>query len=453
MLGKNDTIEGVDLGAALHEMLNDLSWKALRALILSTPQLQKACTLGGHRLDAKRRKRMTQRIVREAEKAEFAPSFVNGIFAQWYPVHADLHDRLEGYFHSDEYSTVREEQDLAEDSYVLSDAKFEEFFRVEELPQWRLLLCFSPLAFTPAQADKILGGQGDSEALLDKLKRLEEKLESARREKQSQESELERLRREHDKATTTAQESRRERRELSTEVKALQQKFDASQVENRKLREKIDETEARCRQAAEKTREDKDRELTRLRSELEDVREECEAWRARYEEQCGESRAAGEQMREQQQALRAAEADQIDTNRELEELSRFADLILSKIDWVKVGSQMRMTPTVKRQFNSLVRKLDYEEDRSLTIQGTLPEFWKRLLDRETLLIEAIAKSENAEVISGGVEAFWRGLTDDFEDVRISLEARGVLLGMLQEIFYQTLRIEDLNEARVPVGRK
>jgi hypothetical protein len=132
-----------------------------------------------------------------------------------------------------------------------------------------------------------------------------------------------------------------------------------------------------------------------------------------------------------------------------ERLGSFADLILGQIDWPKVGAQMKLTPMLRRQFNSLVRKLDYEEDNTLTIEATLPEFWEGLMGLERELIDKVAQSNTLEVATGGVEDFWRALTDAFGDVRISLEARLVLLNMLQEIFYQVLEIEDLEESVLP----
>ena len=54
--------------------------------------------------------------------------------------------------------------------------------------------------------------------------------------------------------------------------------------------------------------------------------------------------------------------------------------------------------------------------------------------------------------SGDVEAFWRNLTDVFDDVYIGLEARTILMRMLQEIFYQTLDMKDLESIALPVAR-
>ena len=52
-------------------------------------------------------------------------------------------------------------------------------------------------------------------------------------------------------------------------------------------------------------------------------------------------------------------------------------------------------------------------------------------------------------MSGDVENYWLTLTDSFGDVKISLEARLVLLKALQEIFYQIIEMEDLEVPELP----
>ena len=61
------------------------------------------------------------------------------------------------------------------------------------------------------------------------------------------------------------------------------------------------------------------------------------------------------------------------------------------------------------------------------------------------------QSDVLEVQSGDIENYWRSLTDVFEDVHISLEARNILLRVLQEIFYQTLEMDDLEKVKLPTA--
>jgi hypothetical protein len=149
----------------------------------------------------------------------------------------------------------------------------------------------------------------------------------------------------------------------------------------------------------------------------------------------------------QDASRQAAQADQqrAAVEKRESEKDKFADLVLSRIDWAKVGGAMKMTPTVRRNFNSLIKRLNYEEDRSLTIEGTLPEFWSKLVKDEKDLVDNIAKSNTREVQTGDMDDYWRTLNDMFADVLINLEARMAMIGMLQEIFFQQLEDEDLAE--------
>ena len=112
-----------------------------------------------------------------------------------------------------------------------------------------------------------------------------------------------------------------------------------------------------------------------------------------------------------------------------------------------------MNPTVRRNFNSLVRKLNYEEDRSLTIEGTLPEFWGKLIKNEEDLIKRIAQSNTLEVMNGDLKGFWEQVSELFTDVQINLEARSFLIGLLQELFFQSIELEDLDTDKIPSSKK
>jgi len=244
MLANNEPLQGVKLGEVFSLMLRELPWPNLKACIQINTQLAKLSTLGGYRLEPKHRTRFEGLVLKEAEKSEFSATFCNPIFAQWYPVHQKLYQPLEDYFHSDVYKTYRESQSLGEDAYVLSAEKFAEYFLVEDLEKWRILLCFSPLQFSPEQAKQILDDNQGNDVLLRRLRDLEESLELVRRENTQLQGENERVKAQADAGVKELQELRQVRRDFQTENNEIRIKFDASQNENRKFRQQVAEMEA-----------------------------------------------------------------------------------------------------------------------------------------------------------------------------------------------------------------
>lgn len=453
MLGNNESIKGVNLSNAFAEMLKELPWKSLKAVVQTNSQLHKRCTLGGHRIDPKQRSRIEKVAVQEAEKNEFSTPFTNPFFAVWYPMQGDVHQKLEEHFHSDEYKQYREQNDIEEDRYVLTQDKFDEFFSVQALPCWRLLLCFSPLEFTEEQAKTILEGKGENQELLDRIQRLEDDLEEARRQAAASETERTQTRKEAEKTAAATQSLRQEKKDLTAEVRRLRTQFDTSQAENKKLRTELDEREQKLHEKTTTVTQERDRDVARLKKELSGHQNELELWQNRYEEQRVEAKRLLEELNQAEKHNREKDATIQALQHAVDQQNGFADLILHRIDWPNIARQMKMTPALRRQFNNLIRKLDYEEDNTLTIEGQLTDFWNRLVTREQQLVQTISASNNAEVAEGSVEEFWSDLTDDFEDVKISLEARAVLLKLLQDIFYQTLQMKDLEKARIPTGKK
>jgi DNA repair exonuclease SbcCD ATPase subunit len=445
MLGNNEELLGVDQGEMFGRMMADLPWESLVVYVQANSQVLKACTAGGHRLNPKRRTRVEKILAREAEKTSYSQTMCSGVFAVWYPTHKELHTALEEYFHSDEYKAYREENDLGEDDYVLSDEKFAEFFKIEDLDKWRILLCFSPLKFNKSQADKILNdSQGNSE-LLDRLAALEEEIAGLRKRDAQLAAEAARASEEARQRVAEANEAKRESRETRVEVETLASKVEAAQAENRRLRQQSEAVEAQNKKLEEHFESELEKQAGRLRLDVQRLQKELTEWQAKYEDQVVANRRLEEGIATAKKELLFSEQRTAQAEQDAERLNSFADVILGQIDWPKVGAQMKLTPMLRRQFNSLVKKLDYEADNTLTIEDTLPEFWGGLMSLERELVDKIAQSNTLEVAAGGVEEFWRTLTDAFGDVRISLEARLVLLNMLQEIFYQVLELEDLEE--------
>jgi len=446
-------LQGVDVKDLFTRMVSEVPWASLRTYVQANAQLLKLATIGGHRLDPKHRDRLDKLILREAEKGSFSQAATNGVFAAWYPVHEALHKKLEDYFHSDEYKQYRQEKSLTEDDYVLPEAKFDEFFSIDLLQEWRILLCFSPLKFSDAQADKVLDDSQGNSRLLGRIKELEERTAALEKREQQLAGEAERLREGHQQAQTDAQEARKAMRQARTDLDAANLKLERALAEGRKFKEQLDAAVGGQQSFEQDLRQKLTAESGRLQKEIERLQRDLASWQAKYEEQRLQNKdlEAGIQEARREVSRNQVAASQATAN--AKRLSGFADLILQRIDWPKVGASMKLTPRLRLQFNSLIRKLSYEEDRSLTIEGTLAEFWESLLAPERELVKSIAQSNSLEVQKGDVDGFWMGLTDAFGDVQISLEARSVLLKMLHEIFYQVIEMDDLKEPIIPQPRE
>lgn len=449
MLENSELLEGINQPQVLAKMIQELPWSNLKAYVQANAPLLKSCTIGGHRLDPKRRDRVEKLVIREAEKAEYSQTFCSGIFAVWYPVHEELHKILEDYFHSDEYKTYREEKELGEEEYVLPDEKFSVFFKLDDLEKWRALLCFSPLKFTDDQASKILDDSQGNAELLERIRQLGENIEGLEKRHSQMEGENERLKEKQREGAAETQESRKALRALKTENEGLEKKLEVSLAELKKLRQVVEEAEQEKARQSQNLKTELKKHGSRLQGDLNRVQKELADWKGKYEEQRVENRQLAEAIEEANRRLEEARADRAKVIAEQKEMDSFAGLVLEHIDWSKVGAQMKLTPTMRRQFNSLIRKLNYEDDNTLTIEGTLPDFWDGLLALEKQLIQSIAESNTREVMRGGIEEYWMALSDAFDDVKISLEARIILLVMLQEIFYQVLDSGDLRKPEIP----
>ncbi|MBN2451577.1 MAG: hypothetical protein JXR77_14405 [Lentisphaeria bacterium] len=452
MLENSEKLQRVNTKDLFARMLGDVPWSSLRTFLQANAQLLKQATAGGHRLDPKGRPRFEKCILREAEKTEYSQAFTSGLFAVWYPVHEALHKKLEDYFHSDEYKAYREEKGLGEEDYVLPETQFETFFSIDELPEWRILLGFSPLKFTDEQADRILDDSQGNTLLVERIKELEAALGRSEKRDQQLTTEVERLRQDFQTANTEGQEHKKLSRQLRTDLDAQILKADRFQKETRKVREELEAITTSQNTFETRVRDSVRAETTRLQNEVERLQNDLAEWQAKYEEQRLENKRLEGEIVAAKRDRTIHETMATQANQEALHLMSFADLILQRIDWPKVGAAMRLTPRLRQQFNSLIRRLNYEENRSLTIEGTLPVFWDSLMAREKELVNGIAQSNSHEVMAGDVESYWLALTDAFGDVQISLEARGVILKMLQEIFYQVLEMKDLEEPYVPAPK-
>ncbi|MBR0460175.1 MAG: hypothetical protein IJJ26_13140, partial [Victivallales bacterium] len=241
------------------------------------------------------------------------------------------------------------------------------------------------------------------------------------------------------------QEQRRQNRQLKGDNEQLQKNLEALHAELKRAQAAASQAESGASQREAETREELNRVIERHQKQAEQLAQELATWKVRHEEQCNANHELEDKAAEAAKLCAEAQAAREEIAQKLEGNNRLIDALLARIDWAKVGTAMKPSPTVKRNFSSLVRRLDYDSNRQLTIEATLPVFWARLSRNEKELIDAISRSNSAELANGDIQAYWQSIKDQFSDVLINLEARQAMLGMLQEIFFQAYSTEDLEE--------
>ena len=450
MLENKEKAKNIDYESVFTAMVTELPWRNFKYFMQSSPQLLKKLTMGGHRMDKKNRKRFEKKLITEARNQDFAPEITRGLFAHWYPLNEEIHQKLEEYFNSEEYKQYREEQNLDKDTYALPQEVFERIFNPKDVNKWRIILCFSPLAFTDDQADKILQPSTDSdEGGLQEVQELQQATESLKQENNKLKNQNEDLRSRIEKLNSEDKQIRLERKDLRAQNDKLSKQLEAVKSENATLRRQLQEAEERRQKEQQSATEQVERENKRLTQEIKQLKRSLSDWETKYENQRTVNRTLEKKIKETEEAVQVAQKEKVKNQQDLKRAEDFATLILNNIDWRELGRELRPTPQMKRKFNSLIRSLNYEENGDINLGTALPEFWNNLLSQEQELIQNIAQSETREVESGNIEDFWQSLTDDFEDVTISLEARTILLQLLNEIFYRTLTMKDLENSKAP----
>ncbi len=453
MLGNNEKIQGVSIPDMFSQMLSELPWRTLSQYISGNAQLLKVCTFGGHRIDPQQRPRLTKQVINEAVKTDYSDSTCSALFAAWYPVHAELHAKLEGYFNSDEYKEYRKENKLNDVDYVLSDDKFKEFFQVSDLKAWKILLVFAPLKFTKEQADQILNHQEGSEELLERIKELEARLSEADRKASSASGELEKARQQQQSSENELKEARHQIRTQKGDLEALNQKFLSSSAEVKRLSGLLSSRSEELEKRAATASENAERVTTRLQAELSRLKEELNGWQNKFQEQLQANRQIQNDAANTEARAGKSNAERDAAIKKLDESKKFVDLLLSRIDWAKLGSQLKLSPTLRKNFNSMLKRLNYEENLSLTIEGTLPQFWSRLQKKEDELIQRIAASSTLEVEKGDMKGFWEEVKDSFAEVQTSIEARLFMLGFIHELLFAIYVPEQLAAPTIPAPLK
>ncbi|MFW6414505.1 MAG: hypothetical protein ACOCZS_04300, partial [Verrucomicrobiota bacterium] len=232
MLENKEKLQKIDLQNVFTKMVQDLPWKSFRDILQTNQQLLKKLMLGGHRVEAKNRKRFEKKLIQEAERQNYTPEITSAIFAHWYPLQETIYKNLEDYFDSEEYKEHLKNNDLDENSYVLPQDKFEEFFDVKDVDTWRVLLCFSPLAFTEEQADQIINAAGSDEALLERCQELEAEIEELKQEKNKLASQNKDIRTRLKELNDEEKQRRDDRKDLRAQVDKLQRQLNTAKNEN-----------------------------------------------------------------------------------------------------------------------------------------------------------------------------------------------------------------------------
>ncbi len=451
MLGNNEKIEGVSIPDLFSAMLAELPWRSLSQYITSNAQLLKICTFGGHRVDPQQRPRLMKQIQNEAAKGNYADPTCNALFAAWYPVHKELHEKLEDYFKSEEYKAYRAENKLNEEDYVLSDEMFQKFFQVSDLKVWKILLAFSPLKFSKEQAEQILNQQAGSAELLEQVASLEAKLADSQKKESAAQAELERARAQQQSQENELKNLRQQLRTQKSELDSVNQKLQSSSAETKRLSALLSSQSEELTKKAASASENADRVTTRLQAEMARMKDEVNEWQNKFQKQLQENRQIQHDSQAADNRTQKAAEEKEAALKKLAESQKFVDLLLSRVEWAKLGSQLKLSPTLRKNFNSMVKRLNYEEDLSLTIEGTLPQFWERLLKGETALIQKIAKSSTLEVMNGDMSSFWDEVKDSFAEVQSSLEARVFMVGLLHELLFTIYTPEQLATPTIPAA--
>ena len=453
MLGNNEKIQGVNIPDLFAQMVGELPWRTLSRYVNDNAQLLKICTLGGHRIDPNQRARIEKLVLNEAKKNDFAETVTQPLFGVWYPVHEQLHQQLEDYFHSDEYKTYRGEHKLTEEDYVLSDEKFDAFYDLKENKAWRLLLAFAPLKFTAEQAEKILNSQEGAAELQEKLTALEEQLAAATKKAADAVAEVERARAQAQTSASEVQELKKQQRNLKGELDAANQKFASASAESKRLAAKLAEVNEAAKKREQEISENSDRAVVRLQADLERCKTELNNWQNKYQEQLLANRQIVSDAKQVDSKAEIANADKQKAIDELRGYQKFVDLLLDRIDWRSLGSQLKLTnPTMKLGFGRIIKKINYDRDATGTLEETLPKFWGDFTARETELINKIANSSTLEVRQGDMEGFWNEVKDSFESVQGSLEARLFMLAFIRELLFSIYTPEQLQTPTIPKAK-
>ena len=278
-------------------------------------------------------------------------------------------------------------------------------------------------------------------------------ISEADRKASSASGELEKARQQQQSAENELKEARHQIRTQKGDLEALNQKFLSSSAEVKRLSGLLSSRSEELEKRAATASENAERVTTRLQAELSRLKEELNGWQNKFQEQLQANRQIQNDAANTEARAGKSNAERDAAIKKLDESKKFVDLLLSRIDWAKLGSQLKLSPTLRKNFNSMLKRLNYEENLSLTIEGTLPQFWSRLQKKEGELIQRIAASSTLEVEKGDMKGFWEEVKDSFAEVQTSIEARLFMLGFIHELLFAIYVPEQLAAPTIPAPLK
>lgn len=443
MLNNTQTLpKSINLAQLFKKMLNELPWTTFANFLRANAGMFKMLSAGGYRMDIKNRRRLEDIVCREGEKRNYEIASISGIvFTCWYPLQGQLHQQLEEYFHSDAHKEYLKQHELPEETYCLPEETFEAIYKNEDRTAWQILLCFSPMTLSDQQIDQITSLNCNPEEMQAKMETCEKELAAAQKQVMQNESEIQRLRAELSEQKAQLADFKKKNEQAQTRLNSLQN-------ENQKLRKQAQESHTEVSDVSQDEMLKNEKLLAAAKHELEKAKNEVNEWKKRYEAHCIGTKDKDRQIANFKDEIETLNNQIIHLKKQIEKREKFADNLLSRFDWKEIGAQLKLTANVKQQFNALVKKINYEEHKEIGIDQELPAFWNALGVQEKHLIEQIADSDNLEISHPNAADLWNELEEQFEDVLICLEAKTVLLKLLQSIFCETINNEALDTPNI-----
>lgn len=443
MLNNTQTLpESINLSQLFKKMLNELPWTTFANFLRANAGMFKMLSIGGYRMDVKNRRRLEDIVCREGEKKNYDIASISGlVFTCWYPLQGQLHQQLEEYFHSDAHKEYLKQEELPEETYCLPEEMFDSIYKKEDRIAWQILLSFSPMTLSDRQIEQITSLNCSPEEARAQLEACEKELTAAQKQLTQNENEIQRLRAELNEQKAQLTELKKKNEQDQTRINSLQN-------ENQKLRKQAQESHTEVNDVSHDEILKSEKLLAAAKNELEKSKNEVLEWKKRYEAHCVGTKDKDRQIASFKDDIETLNNQIVHLKKQIEKREKFADNLLSRFDWKEIGAQLKLTANVKQQFNALVKKINYEEHKEIGIEQELPAFWEALGVQEKHLIEQIADSDNLEISCPNAADLWDDLEEQFEDVLICLEAKTVLLKLLQSIFCETINNEALNTPNI-----
>ena len=407
------SFEGVDRDTAFCAMVSEITWQALEALTTNSSVLKERAQRGGHRIACKNRSHVERVLIRASSPFLHDSPHVRDAFMAWY-LDQEFADAMQKYFLSDNYTAWAESSNIPEGEYRFQDESFTGFSEMLLAAQLVNLLYFSPVAFTDTQITILqskqtknhLGnaddgqsasceshGEGtaeDIESLRTELRKVRDERRSLRRDKRKLQSQMQTLETAAENARASADLSRKQCHESQKELSRVSGEIAC-------LREEASEAASTTR-LMESEIKIGHRQVAKLRKQVD---------------------RAGEQVRELRASLLLDQlADGGIVSHELvaalNEPDEVKELLLSNVK----------LPEKDADLQDDYGSFDFED------------YWKHLMDDERITIQEFLQINVADVMQGLAVQNWASRADQLVDLKYSLRARAVLVGIVYEILRQ-----------------